>query len=99
MKSRIFILAAALFVLSTFIPGKAKAWSIFPPLVPVKPVVPVIPVIPVIPIIPIFPTQPVKSTTLPIDSGIVFLVIAGITMGIITVKKSSSVLKAEFVKA
>ena len=96
MKSRIFILAAALFVLATFSPGKAKAWSIFPPIVPVKPVVPVIPVIPVFPI---FPTQPVKTTTLPIDGGIVFLVIAGITMGIITVKKSSSVLKAEFVKA
>jgi len=96
MKSRIFILAAALFVLTSLSPGKAKAWSIFPPIVPVKPVVPVIPVIPVIPI---FPTQPVKTTTLPIDSGIVFLVIAGITMGIITVKKSSSVLKAEFVKA
>ena len=96
MKSRIFILAAALFVLSTFIPGKAKAWSIFPPIVPVKPVVPVIPIIPVIPI---FPTQPVKSTTLPIDSGIVFLVIAGITMGIITVKKASSVIQVETVKA
>lgn len=93
MKSRIFILAAALFVLATFSPGKAKAWSFFPPIIPVKPVVPVVPVAPVCP-----PT-PVKTTTLPIDGGIVFLIIAGITMGIVAVKKSNSAIKAEIVKA
>jgi hypothetical protein len=78
MKARIFILTAAIVVLTMFSPAKAKAWGFFPPSKPVCPKEP--------------------TTTLPIDSNVVFLMIAGMVMGVAMVKKSNPVLKPALIK-
>jgi hypothetical protein len=74
MKSRIFIVAAVLFLSTVFSPARVKAFGWFPPPPPKQPVRP--------------------PVTLPINNGADLLIIAGILIGVVVLKKSNPAIKA-----
>ena len=82
MKTRKYILLAAIFASTIFSAGKANAYGYYHPTPPPPP----------------RPAPVCPSTNLPIDGNVVWLTIAGALIGVIAIKKNKPVLKAVFVK-